>query len=87
MEAHMQSAAAVRQTCIAAALQASDEAGISGLGHEGYWDSAVEALRRLPLRLLVPVGVCSGYVSKPVTAIPLLTASEYAARYAPRPTG
>src|SRR5947209_15383919 len=53
MEAHVQRAAAVRQTCIAAALQASDETGISGLGHEGCWDEAVEALRRLPLRLLV----------------------------------
>src|SRR5919108_3401843 len=53
MEAHVQRAEAVRQTCLAAALQASDEAGISGLGHEGCWDSAVEALRRLPLRLLV----------------------------------
>ena len=53
MEAHVQRAAAVRQTCIAAALQASDETGISGLGHEGCWDSAVEALRGLLLRLLV----------------------------------
>jgi hypothetical protein len=53
MEAPVQRAEAVRQTCIAAALQASDEAGISGLGHEGCWDEAVEALRGLPLRLLV----------------------------------
>src|ERR687885_691052 len=53
LEAHGQRAEAVRQTWRAAALQACDEAGISGRGHEGCWDEAVEALRRLPLRLRV----------------------------------
>jgi hypothetical protein len=53
MEAHVQRVEAVRQPCMAAALQASDEAGSRGRGPEGGWESAVEALRRLPLRLLV----------------------------------
>ena len=35
MQAHVQRAEAVRQTWRATALQASDEAGISGLSHEG----------------------------------------------------
>jgi hypothetical protein len=38
---------------IAAALQAYDDAGISGLCHEGRWAYAVNAMRRLPLRPLV----------------------------------
>jgi hypothetical protein len=35
MDAHMQTAEAVRQACLAAALQAYEEARISGLCHEG----------------------------------------------------
>jgi hypothetical protein len=53
MDAHMQTAEAVRQACIAAALQAYDEAGVSGLCHEGRWEYAVDAMRGLPLRPLV----------------------------------
>jgi hypothetical protein len=53
MDAHMQTAEAVRQACIAVALQAYDEAGISGLCHEGRWEYAVDAMRQLPLRPLV----------------------------------
>ena len=53
MDAHMQRAEAVRQACIAAALQAYEEAGVSGLCHEGRWAYAVDAMRRLPLRPLV----------------------------------
>jgi hypothetical protein len=34
MDVHVQRAEAVRQACIAAPLQASEEAGISGLCHE-----------------------------------------------------
>ena len=53
MDTHMQRAEAVREACIAAALQAYEEAGISGLCHEGRWAYAVDAMRRLPLRPLV----------------------------------
>ena len=53
MDVHMQMAEAVRQACIAAALQAYDEAGVSGLCHEGRWAYAVDAMRGLPLRPLV----------------------------------
>jgi hypothetical protein len=53
MEEHVQRAEAVRQACIAAALQAYEDAGVSGLYHEGRWEYAVDAMRRLPLRPLV----------------------------------
>jgi len=53
MDEHVQRAEAVRQACIAAALQAYEEAGISGLCHEGRWEYAVDAMRRLPLHPLV----------------------------------
>ena len=53
MDAHMQTAEAIRQACIAAALQASDDVGISGLCHEGRWEYTVDAMRQLPLRPLV----------------------------------
>jgi hypothetical protein len=52
MNVHMQMAEAVRQACITAALQAYDEAGVSGLCHEGRWAYAVDAMRR-PIRPLV----------------------------------
>ena len=50
MDVHMQRAEAVRQACIAPALQAYDEAGVSGLCHEGRWEYAVDVMRALPLR-------------------------------------
>ena len=53
MDVHMQMAEAVRQACLAAALQAYDDAGVSGLCHEGRWEYAVDAMRALPLRPLV----------------------------------
>lgn len=53
MDVHMQMAEAVRQACIAAALQAYDDAGVSGLCHEGRWEYAVDAMRGLPLRPLI----------------------------------
>jgi hypothetical protein len=37
MEELLQRAEAVRQACMAAALQASEEAGLSGLCQEGRW--------------------------------------------------
>jgi hypothetical protein len=53
MDAHVQRAEAVRQAWSAAALQAYEDAGVSGLCHEGRWEYAVDAMRRLPLRPLV----------------------------------
>src|SRR4029434_2281467 len=53
MDVHMQMAEAVRQACLAAALQAYEDAGLSGLCHEGRWECAVGAIRAMPLRPLV----------------------------------
>ena len=53
MDLHMQRAEAVRQACIAAALQAYEDAGVSGLCHEGRWEYAMDAMRGLPLLPLV----------------------------------
>src|SRR5947199_5648799 len=53
MDEHVQRAEAVRQACIAAALQAYEDAGVSGLCHEGRWEYAVDAMRSLPLCPLV----------------------------------
>jgi hypothetical protein len=53
MGVHMQMAEAVRQACLATALQAYEEAGLSGLCHEGSWECAVDAIRAMPLRPLV----------------------------------
>jgi hypothetical protein len=53
MDVHMQMAEAVRQACLTAALQAYDEAGVSGLCHEGRWAYAVDTMRGLPLRPLI----------------------------------
>jgi len=55
MDAHMQTAEEVRQACLVVALQAYEEAGISGLYHEGCWACAVDTVRALPLRPLVQV--------------------------------
>ena len=46
-------AEAVQQACLAAALRAYEDAGLSGLCHEGRWEYAVDAMRGLPLRPLV----------------------------------
>lgn len=46
-------AEAVRQACIAAALRAYEDAGLSGLCQEGRWECAVDAMRALPLRPLL----------------------------------
>jgi len=46
-------AEAVRQACIAAALQAYEDTGLSGLCQEGRWEYAVDAMRGLNLRPLV----------------------------------
>jgi len=43
----------VRQACIEAALHAYDDAGLSGLCHEGRWECAVDAMRTFPLRAVL----------------------------------
>ena len=53
MEQPLQMAEAVRQACIDAALHAYEEAGFSGLCHEGRWEYAVDAMRGVDLRPLV----------------------------------
>ena len=45
-------AEAVRAACIEAALLAYEEAGMSGLCHDGRWEYALAAMRRLDLRAL-----------------------------------
>jgi hypothetical protein len=48
----LQLAAAVRDACIQAALDGYEQAQIAGLCHEGAWECAVDAIRRLDLREL-----------------------------------
>lgn len=42
-------AEAVRRTCLRAALQAHEDAGIQGLCAEGRWEAAVSAIRKADL--------------------------------------
>lgn len=42
-------AEAVREACIAAALAGYEDAGLSGLCHEGRWECAVSAMRVVDL--------------------------------------
>ncbi|MGA7800694.1 MAG: acetyltransferase [Gammaproteobacteria bacterium] len=46
-------AALVRDACVQAALDAYEQAGISGLCHEGAWECAVGAMRSLDLDALL----------------------------------
>jgi hypothetical protein len=52
MEERLQIAEAVRQACIDAAIHAYEDAGLSGLCHEGRWEYAVDAMRGLDLHPL-----------------------------------
>ncbi|MFC6674239.1 hypothetical protein [Marinobacterium aestuariivivens] len=45
--------AVVRDACIRAALEGYENAGISGLCHEGRWEAAVGEMRRLDLDRLI----------------------------------
>ena len=49
MDERRQIAEAVRQACIEAALCAYEDAGLSGLCHEGRWAYAIDAMRGLSL--------------------------------------
>ena len=53
MEDQFQIAEAVRQACIAVAIRAYEDAGLSGLCLAGRWEYAVDAMRGMPLRPLV----------------------------------
>lgn len=46
-------AEATRQACIEAALAGYESAAISGLCHEGAWENAISAMRRLDLEDIV----------------------------------
>ncbi len=46
-------AEAVRDACLRAALEAYEDAGISGLCGEGRWEIAVQNLRELDLRPII----------------------------------
>lgn len=46
-------AEAIRQACIAAALEAHEQAGVSGLCQEGRWEVAIDAIRSLDLGALL----------------------------------
>ncbi|MCA9836091.1 MAG: hypothetical protein KC422_04230 [Trueperaceae bacterium] len=38
---------AIREACIKAALEGYEDAAISGLCHEGAWEAAISAMRKL----------------------------------------
>ncbi len=44
---------AVREACVAAALKGYEEAGLSGLCHEGRWECAISAMRVADLDAVV----------------------------------
>ena len=45
----LQFAETIRQACVQAALAGHEQAAMDGLCHEGAWENAVEAMRRLDL--------------------------------------
>lgn len=46
-------AEAVRAACIHAALAGYEDAGLSGLCHEGAWERAIDAMRELKLEEII----------------------------------
>ena len=46
-------AEATRQACIEAALEGDESAAISGLCHEGAWENAISAIRRLDIESII----------------------------------
>jgi hypothetical protein len=53
MDDNLRIAEAVRQACLAAALQAYEDAGVSGLCEVGRWEYVIDTLRHLELRTIV----------------------------------
>jgi pentatricopeptide repeat protein len=60
MEEKLQLAEAVREACIAEALRAYEDAGMSGLCQEGRWECAVDAMRGMDLRRVVEAWIHEG---------------------------
>ncbi|MEJ2686333.1 MAG: acetyltransferase [Gammaproteobacteria bacterium] len=50
----------VRDACVRAALEAYEQAGMSGLCHEGAWECAVGAMRSLDLDAVLAASDDSG---------------------------
>lgn len=53
-------ARAVRDACVAAAIEGYESAKVAGLCHEGAWEAAVEAVRRLAPEELAGLPVEAG---------------------------
>lgn len=53
MSNQLELAEAVRDACLRAALDAYENAGISGLCGEGRWEMAIQELRNLDLRPVI----------------------------------
>jgi hypothetical protein len=51
MDERLQIAEAIRRACMDAAVQAYEDAGLSGLCQEGRWECAVDAIRGLNLHV------------------------------------
>jgi hypothetical protein len=69
MDEPLQIAEVVRQACLAAALCAYEDAGLSGLCPEGRWECAVDAIRAMPLRPLLQ-GLIEGQDGRRTEAAP-----------------
>lgn len=52
-------AEATRVACVAAALEAYEAAAMSGLCHEGAWENAIGAMRRLDLQSVIDEALAS----------------------------
>ena len=55
MESNFRIAKAVQMACIEAAIRAYEDAGLSGLCHEGRWECAIDAIRSVALRPLIDI--------------------------------
>ena len=49
----LQLAGTIRDACVQAALDGYEQAQIAGLCHEGAWECAVDAIRRIDIRELL----------------------------------
>jgi hypothetical protein len=61
MDNTLRVAEAVQQACLAAALRAYEDAGLSGLCHEGRWEYVIDTLRHLDPHAIVQqlaTGLC-----------------------------
>lgn len=57
MEPTLRMAKAVQTACMEAAIRAYEDAGLSGLCHEGRWECAIDAIRSVDLRPLVDIPI------------------------------